>query len=327
MAFIPITTDEIDVGKPVFGPTGFGKKVKDNFDFLFGQIGTIESGMVLNGSFEIEDDSNPGQPINWDTATYPAGTIARVNSESNHGEWSLQCTHPGGVGNGGGNAESDYIECSPLWANRLAVIYRTTIATNLKVQIKVEYFTGAKITISTETLLDQTSNAIVNELFGFLISPPATARFLKITLVGGLDDTDPGSLQSVFFDMINLTQEIIYEPGEYILLASDTEVFQDTGGVFVKMKEIKCGRSGRIRVHFEIKQSNPQAVTLSLRINGVERYQKTNATGGYIAYDTDISINAGDTVEGWLSESAAGFAYVKNFRIKIDNPPEGKVVI
>lgn len=330
MSFIPITDDEIQVGKPVFGPTGFGQKVKDNFDFLFGQIATLESGQVLNGSFELEDEASPGLPSNWDTATYPGGTIARVDSESEHGEWSLKCTHPGGAGNGGGNATSDYIECSPLWANRLSAMYRATVASGLKVQIKVQYFTAAKVSISTETLLDNsTTNPTTAELFGFLLDVPATARFMKVILIGGLNDTNPGSVQSVYFDSVRLSPEIVYSPGIYIAAASDTQAIS-VNSTPTTVKQILAGRSGRIRVSFNLYRETTAAgsyITADVYVDGVLVFSKQNDSSTPVLFEEDVPVKAGDNVSLKLYGGVpANEGYVDNYRLKINNPSEAYVI-
>ena len=61
MAYSPITTTEITVGKPT--KRSLWQKLKDNFDYLFGQT---TPGGLLNGSFEYDSDGD-GIPDNWTT--------------------------------------------------------------------------------------------------------------------------------------------------------------------------------------------------------------------------------------------------------------------
>lgn len=188
MAFDSILTAEIASGQPVIGPGGFGQKTKDNFDFLNGQIGSLATDDILNGSFEVEDGAT-GIPANWDRTLFAGGAGAFETTAPMHGAKAYKFTHPGGGGNGGGTLESDFFAIGDIRGLFLEWLHYVTAA-GMHETVEVEYFTAAQVSISTQTIYDSTSNPTSPEIQQIFLVIPATARFLKVKLIGGDDDVD-----------------------------------------------------------------------------------------------------------------------------------------
>ena len=101
MAFSSINNTEIEVGD--FGTQSLFQKIKDNDDYLYGQIGGLDSDQaVYNGSLEIDVDSDD-VPDGWTVNLFSGGSKDLVGTASGHGQKQLEFTHPGGAGNGAGS--------------------------------------------------------------------------------------------------------------------------------------------------------------------------------------------------------------------------------
>ena len=197
MSWDEITTAQIQVGKP--GNQGLMQKIKDNLDYLYGIIGTLESGSK-NGSFEIYSIVG-GVPVfnSWDISLYAGGSygVGTTGTEIAHGAAALKLTHPGGVGNGGGYADSDYVPCSSSLAEDLGFIHWSSNPAT-KNQVYVRYYDKDKVYFSEAQIYSSTSNPATAKLFQYQHTPPASAYFYKIRIIGGYTDTNqPGT---AFFD-------------------------------------------------------------------------------------------------------------------------------
>lgn len=77
MAFTSIPQTMINVGKAIV--QSLWQYVKDDLDYLYGQLGSLTLGEVLNGSFEHDTDLD-GIPDNWTRSLYPGGSGGRTPS-------------------------------------------------------------------------------------------------------------------------------------------------------------------------------------------------------------------------------------------------------
>jgi hypothetical protein len=128
--------------------------------------------------------------------------------------------HPGGAGNGGGLAETEYIECNQQLPFAVQFLHRCS-QSGVRVKVTVQYFTEAKVYISAETPYDVTTNPTGWDLITTsALTIPSTAQFCKIFLIGGAADTDPGSSTDIFFDAVQLVD-----------LASQTVEQTSAGGI------------------------------------------------------------------------------------------------
>ncbi len=208
MAFESIDQAEIDVKQPVTKP--LMQKIKDSLDFLNGIAGG-DGTALANGSMELDSDAS-GEPDSWTRATFSAGTVERTTTtaEVAHGLAAIKMVHPGGGANGGGTLESDYIACQDTRVWHLNFDHRATAA-GMKNEVVVRYFDEAKSDLAAdETIYSSTANPTAWDVIRAYINPPATARFMKIKLIGGKDDIDVAG--SAFFDGLELSR---YKSGKW----------------------------------------------------------------------------------------------------------------
>jgi len=116
MGFTSLNATDLETGKRM--TEGLWTNVKNNEDYLYSNIIDVSEsgGVIRNGGFEIDTDVN-GRPDNWDINLYTGGgstliTTATTWAEPLHGSKSLCFTRPSGVGNGAGNALSEYFPLS-----------------------------------------------------------------------------------------------------------------------------------------------------------------------------------------------------------------------
>jgi hypothetical protein len=206
MAGNQITDADIESGKPIIGPGGFGTKVKDQFTELYGIIGTLASNQILNGSFELNSSGDGKTPDSWTVNNFTGGNHDLVASSA-HGAISLRFSHPGGAGNGGGEAYSDYMMCTPTETVIVRALMWASVAVNLKCQMEVYWYNRSKVYLSTTSMLSTTTPPTTTTRYQMRAVAPATAVYYKVHLVGGNSDTNPGSAQTVDFDDITVNQE------------------------------------------------------------------------------------------------------------------------
>jgi hypothetical protein len=232
MAFEALTTTETGAGKAII--QALMRKIKNNFDALFGILGTLAGSDIPNGSFEV-DSTGSGIPDGWTLFTYPGGSVARDIATVAHGEASLKLVHPGGVGNGGGYATSDYVACNQLEKIALKFIHWSTAA-GMKNQVIIYWYTAAKVACATPsiTIYDSTANPTAATSFVKAPLPPSTARFFKVRVVGGESSVDVAG--SAYFDGLELTMttdQVLYATSVSTLGAVGTEAFLGSQGTNV----------------------------------------------------------------------------------------------
>lgn len=200
MPYVPITTAEIAVGKPVTNP--LMTKIKDNFDFFNGAIAPAAgAGRVLNGSFEIDSNSD-SIPDNWTFVAGLGGSGALDTVDEQHGAKGFKITRPLGVGNVGGTLTSDYIEATDSRHYWLGWIQYTLSGVGITNKVDVECFNQAQVSIGTISLLNSANNEAVPVNFLRFFKPLAGTRYIKIKLLGG--DSTPNVAGNVIFDNVAL---------------------------------------------------------------------------------------------------------------------------
>lgn len=202
MAFETIDTAEIQVKKAV--TRSLFQKIKDSLDFLNGIIGTIELQGLQNGSFEIDSDAD-GIPDNWFAAPSPGGLLLIDGTSPAHGARAFKFVHPGGAGNGGGVLSSDYI---PVSSSHLYVLdFIHWLSGSLRNLVEIDFYTKAKVYISSATLYDQTAAFLASPVkFAASFTPPANACFCVVFITGG--HTSSTAAGTAWFDGIRLNPPV-----------------------------------------------------------------------------------------------------------------------
>jgi hypothetical protein len=174
-----------------------GQKIKDNFDYLYSQIGSGSGGSVPNGDFEVDGD-NDNLPDMWTIQTYSGGSAALDTLTPASGSKCLKFVHPGGAGNGGGFADSDFIPFSffgwvTVWT------YATAACKN---HLTIRYFNRDKTFLEEVTVDARTDTpATWVMLIACVSRQNVNATYIKIRLIGGFTDTNVAA--SIYFDRVS----------------------------------------------------------------------------------------------------------------------------
>lgn len=206
MAWDPLSSANVAAGK--FWTTTIATKIKDCLEYLYGLTNGTVGNQILNGSFELDSDSD-GVPDNWTPEAYAGGTVSIETTAPDHGAKALKFVHPGGASNGGGYADSDYLEVSELETNTIRFIHWASAA-GMKNKVQIRYFTKAKIELgagSPADVYNSTSNPTSPTQFVYQFTPLATARYIKVRVIGGYTDTNVAG--SAYFDGIRIDPALI----------------------------------------------------------------------------------------------------------------------
>lgn len=300
MPFVPITTAEIQSGQPVIGPVGFGQKTKENFDFLNGQIGSLEAQTILNGSFEVEEGAT-GIPANWERTLFPGGAGVFETADPMHGAKGYKFTHPGGGGNGGGTLESDFFAMSEIRGLQLEWMHYVSAAA-MHETVEVEYFTDAQVSISTQTIYDSVANPTAATMYQRALTIPATARFIKVTLIGGDDDVDVAG--DSFWDGVRIAFPPAHEAGDYVL-AINFNSDDTVAAPLAKLLEFRLGGSGELRILFRLSNATGNGSAKIYR-NGQPVGLLRSVASDTTDFSEDIAgWSSGDTCELWAAAASA----------------------
>jgi len=198
MAFVSLDSADLEAGKPV--DESLMDQIKDNFDALNADIGTLSTGNIPNGDMEIDTDSDD-TPDSWSVTLYPGGAQTLETTNPLNGTQSLKFTHPGGAGNGGGYAESDYLTCGYLANMKLSWLMQSSAAGIYNI-VLVRWFDEDKVYLSSSTCFSSTTNPTSVQCFSSTIEPPSGAKFCRVRVVGGHSSVNVAG--TVIFDDVNI---------------------------------------------------------------------------------------------------------------------------
>ncbi|MEW5745288.1 MAG: hypothetical protein AB1805_07630 [Nitrospirota bacterium] len=229
MAWNPLTDAEIQVGKPV--KKTLWQKLKDSLEYLYGQLAPSSiNSAIPNGSFEVDSDSD-GIPDRWTRNLFPGGSGSFETGSPAEGAKAWKFVHPGGVGNGGGYLDSDYVEISQL---KTYVLGYTTWASaaGMRNLVQVLYYNASKVYLSAATLYDSQANPGAATAYLSQHTPPATARFIKVRLIGGENSVNVAG--TAYFD--NITHEAALRTNAILDNAVTTPKIADSNVTVSKLR-------------------------------------------------------------------------------------------
>ncbi len=171
----------------------------DNQVFLNNNIAASLGGLVSNWSFETDADSD-GEADGWDYTNYTGGSNALVTTNESAGITAQSFTSTI-LANGGGYIDStDYFEVVASRYYDWSYQVNASVA-NVSNQYQVTWYTDAKVSISTTTLNQDTNTSTAANQSSGAVQAPATARWAKVRLEGGIPGV--GSMIGViYFDAI-----------------------------------------------------------------------------------------------------------------------------
>lgn len=309
----------------------FASQVIDNLNDLNGRITTGDKIQISNGSFETDSDTN-GIPDNWTRTLYTGGSAALVGNglaDTNciHGARGYKFTSPGGASNGGGDIETtNFFEVTP---NRPIVFTYQFFATasTMSVKFQVSWYTAAQGSISTSTLISESSGLPSAWAIRYATAtPPATARYAKIKLIGG--DTSSTTAGSVYFDNVSASAldftrytEIWHTYGTPTSNETHTWVSPITGFARVHVWGGGGGGGGGVTgdtgaggggsgeyAQKIVPVVAGTAYTITIGAGGAGGTSGTGTTGGQSVFDTtgNVSANGGLGGVGLTTGNAAG---------------------
>lgn len=169
--------------------------VKDhNHDGANSALIEVGPNLLRNGSFE-----NDG--AGWTITDYTGGSHAFSTSVRHHGQKSLSFTSTS-TANGGGDAVSnEFIPVAENAAYNVAGILSASAA-NISARVQVIWYDVNQSQISAENVYDSTNTPTAATPFSAAMVAPATARFAKIKLIGGVPGAGSAT-GTIYFD--NLT--------------------------------------------------------------------------------------------------------------------------
>jgi len=162
-----------------------------------GAVGQDVSGLIPNGSFEI-DTNGDGLPDGWDIIDYTNSTNLLDSTTQTDGVYSWRFT--AADANGGGNiTTSDFFPVNGV--NNLTVTWdMISSITGLNNIVRVSWYDATLAFISSDNLYNTTTPPLVWTTFQVSQAPPPTARFAKLNLFGVEVGTGPGS---TWFDRVS----------------------------------------------------------------------------------------------------------------------------
>jgi len=176
-----------------------GAVVDHNHDGVNSAKLAIGPNLVRNGGFEDGDN-------NWTYTPYTGGSIARVTSAHASGQTALAITLTS-VANGGGDALSnEYIavvggDLVPIMARYWAT------AAGISSRLRVYWYDKTQTQISYTDIMTSADTPTAATLASDSVAAPATARYCRLELVGGV----PGSgtaTGTVYWDAVILNMTL-----------------------------------------------------------------------------------------------------------------------
>ena len=314
MAFQSIPAADIAVDK--FVTEDVMEIIKDDLDYLYSK--TIFGTDPANGSFEVDSDSD-GTPDSWDIELYPGGSCVLDTDSPAHGEKCLSFIHPGGSGNGGGFALSDYMLCGEVIV--MVRGWHWVSAAGMKCEVILRWYTKAKVYISSTTLYSSVANPTIPIFSRWIAAPPDNARFAKLEIIGGKDDVDVAG--TAYFDGFEFST-----PEEWVNAADD---YQAASGTFTsaanppaetweKVIEYVCTANGSLRTSLTLSNGYNNDFHAMIKRNdvsvGIERIITGGSTTETFSEDI-VPFQTGDRLQ--VFAKGQGVIYQVSLTVTVNN--------
>ena len=108
-----------------------------------------------------------------------------------------------------------------------------------------------------------------------------------------------------------------------IPIASAPNEVWTTSTTYVRVKEIKMGVAGSVRIDIWLKSSTAEKLaTVDVSKNGSSFMTATNNTAGYLNFNhSPLTVAVGDLLQVDIKATDPASAYVKDFRVSVKAPP------
>lgn len=166
---------------------------------LNARLGTVESGELINRSFEAEGD-DATEAAGWTQTEGAGGTISRVDTENYHGEWSMKFNRVAGGGNNAGDILSDPFTFAEFTELILGGYYQADAA--LASKIEAQFFDEDLVSVGSVVLAAATTIQTLWTPFTVSGDSVGGTRFAKLLIAGATADVDVAG--NAYFDGLSL---------------------------------------------------------------------------------------------------------------------------
>jgi hypothetical protein len=172
-----------------------------NHDGVNSALIQVGANLLRNGSFESDTAS-------WGTTPYTGGTVA-VNTANAMDVGKCLAFTSTVLANGGGYADS--AEFIPVAAGLVYAVKALAkgSAANISSKIEVNWYNSAQALLSTSTAYTSTTTSTTQAEVGSDVTAPASARYMKVRLTGGIPASGSAT-GTVYFDGVTVGMNHAY---------------------------------------------------------------------------------------------------------------------
>ncbi len=199
-----------------------------NHDGVNSALVEIGPNAIRNGSFESDEQG-------WTISDYTGGSHAINTANDMDGAKCLAFTSTSTANGGGVAVNGEYRSCTGLALIYLKAAIKASVA-NVSSRIRVIWYDDAQAQISTTDFYTSTSTPTTQTNAGGVVSVPASARFYRIELVGGV----PGSgsaTGTIYFDGVEAAPVMLDAYG-YASVATTSGTSQTITGIPAHINEL-----------------------------------------------------------------------------------------
>lgn len=317
--------DNIEYAIQWLGHSFRGGAVQDhNHDGVNSAKLQIGANSIRNGSFE----DGGGTATGWTLTNFTGGSNSINAANDMDGANALSITSTV-LANGGGQADSN--EFDPVTGDG---VYSFKVASKASVagissKAEVVWFSDAQAQISVSTIYSDTSTPTVAKQRGALVRAPASARFCKIRLTGGIPATGTAT-GTVYFDgVVKSEGPGLVEPGSFAIYSNDADVTTNNT-ISTKLREVYVGIDGVVTVSADCAADGGAGdAAVWFKINGAAATQRDGTAtaeitvvrgGAYSTKSADVMVKMGDLLQVYIRHGTGGadVAHVQNFRVKVN---------
>ncbi len=252
--------------------------------------------LLKNGGFEDGTTS-------WTTTAFTGGTVAINTANDLEGTQALGFTSAS-TANGGGDALSAEVKVAGNAPYRCAALVKASVA-NVSSKVEVVWYNKALSQISVDTIYTATSTPTTATPVGKIVVSPATARYARVRITGGVPGSGT-SAGSIYFDALRLAAAADrgIRPSDTVVAGMEQKVVAPN--TVTKTISLWSQHVGRLRVKWTV--ANPIYGTVTLKKNG------TTIGGAASGDDHDCAIGDQFSVDA-AGTSASGDLELLTFHL------------
>jgi hypothetical protein len=278
----------------------------------------VNSAAVEVGPNYVRNPSFEDGTVSWTTSAYTGGSIATNTANDLDGATALGITSTV-LANGGGDAvTTGYF---PVTGGRQYLVGAALKASTSGVSSKVSviWYSDAQAQISETTVYSSSSTPTALQQVGDKVAAPATARYARVKLVGGVPATGT-SVGTIWFDGVFLSLPFVAPvPGSSScnIAASATHV----GGTYTEKLNYYPMFAGKYTTRIGLRNGSGNNSFARVYVNGVAAGAErlTNSATEQI-YTEDIDVPHNATVQVFLASGGGTTCDLTSFDFRVANP-------